>query len=496
MAKAGETAPPLGLASTIIYGLGGAATGVGYAALSGTVLQYYLNQVVGLAPIVVGTTILISLVLDAVVDPLIGQWSDNTRSNLGRRHPFMYTAAVLAALSFYGLWHAPSALSGGILLAFMLTLVVAVRIAVSMFDVPQNALAPELAPDYDKRTVLASFRFCFFVFGSAGMLYLLNAVFLHRYGMLSKTAYEQFGLFGAIIIFGFMMISAIGTQDRVRYLHKPPKRQVTIGQTFQEIAGTLGNPSLLALLASGVLGGAAGGMQTGLDFYFYPHLWGLTPSQLALLLPTASLASVIASFIAPSLSQKLGKKGTMITLFTLSTAVGLTPMTLKLFNLMPPTGSPWVFYILIAVAMVASVLAIMGFIIITSMMADVAEDTAVKTGVRSEGLLFATNGLVPKFTTGIGAFFAGVLLTAVHFPAHATPGTVPPELMRHLVVLYLPTYAVLVILSIVVLVFYRIDKSTHEHNLARLEEMEVLGMAAHKPDASAGPEHIRSSQTA
>ena len=92
--------------------MGGAATGVGYAALSGTVLQYYLNQVIGLAPIIVGTTILISLVLDAVIDPLLGQWSDNFRSGLGRRHPFMYTAAALAALSFYGLWHAPKALSG------------------------------------------------------------------------------------------------------------------------------------------------------------------------------------------------------------------------------------------------------------------------------------------------------------------------------------------------------------------------------------------------
>jgi Na+/melibiose symporter-like transporter len=497
MAKAAETAPPLGLLSTINYGLGGAATGVGYAALSGTVLQYYLNQVVGLPPMVVGTTILISLILDAVIDPLLGQWSDNFRSRLGRRHPFMYTAAALAALSFYGLWHAPSALSGGLLLAFMLALVVAVRISVSMFDVPQNALAPELAPDYDKRTVLASFRFCFFVFGSAGMLYLLNAVFLKKYGMLSHTAYAQFGLVGAIIIFVLMMISGLGTQDRVRYLHVPPARRVTLNQTFKEIVGTIGNPSLLALLASGVLGGAAGGMQTGLDFYFYPHLWGLTPSQLALLLPTASLASVIASFIAPSLSQRLGKKGTMISLFTGSSVVGLSPMTLKLFNLMPPSGSDAVFYILISVAMVSSILAIMGFIIITSMVADVVEDTAVKTGVRSEGLLFATNGLVPKFTTGIGAFFAGVLLTAVKFPAHAVPGSVPASLMRHLVVLYLPTYATLVALSIVVLALYRIDRNTHERNLAALEEMEALGQTTGPTDqAPPAAAAIVSGQTA
>ena len=140
----------------------------------------------------------------------------------------------------------------------MLTLlVVMVRISVSLFDVPQNALAPELAPDYDRRTVLASFRFCFFVLGLAGMLYLLNAVFLHKYGMLSHTAYGEFGTFGAVTIFVIMMISSLGTQSRVRYLHRPPKRSVTLAQTFREIITTIGNPSLLALLASGVLGGAA-----------------------------------------------------------------------------------------------------------------------------------------------------------------------------------------------------------------------------------------------
>ena len=481
MANTALSAPPLGTATKVSYGLGGAAAGVGAAALSGTVLQYYLNQVVGLPAIVVGTTILVSLIIDALVDPLVGQWSDNFQSRLGRRHPFMYVAAFLAAASFYGLWHAPQNLSGAPLLAFMLTLVVAVRISVSIFDVPQAALAPELAPDYDRRTVLASFRFCFYVLGLATMLYLLNAVFLHKYGMLSHTAYGQFGAVGAVTIFVMMMVSGLGTQSRVRYLHTPPKRKVTLVQTFREIAATIGNPSLLAILASGVLGGAAAGMQTGLDFYFYPHLWGLVPAQLALLLPAASLASVVAAFIAPSLSKRLGKKGTMVSLFTASAVVGLTPMTLKLFGLMPPTGSPWIFIILIFVAVVATTLGIIGFIIITSMVADVVEDTAVKTGVRSEGLLFATNGLVPKFTTGIGAFFAGVLLTVVQFPAHAVQGTVPAELMRHLVVLYLPTYATLVFLSIAVLMFYRIDRNTHERNLERLQELAALHMAVDQP---------------
>ena len=53
------------------------------------------------------------------------------------------------------------------------------------------------------------------------------------------------------------------------------------------------------------------------------------------------------------------------------------------------------------------------------MIADVVEDSAVKTGVRSEGLLFAANGLLPKFTTGIGILVGNMMLEFVHFPAAA-----------------------------------------------------------------------------
>ena len=488
MAEAVSSGRPLKLATKVNYGLGAAGTGVAYAALSGTVLQYFLNQVMGLPAILVGTAIMVSLIVDAVIDPLIGQWSDNLQSRWGRRHPFMYASAFLAAISFYALWHAPASLTGIPLLAYMLVLLIAMRIAVSLFDVPNNALSPELAPDYDQRTVLASYRFFFFVFGSTAMSILLNGFFLrkdatHPLGLLNKVGYEQFGLAGAIVILITILASSLGTHDQIRYLHRPPKREVSTSQALSEVFATLSNPSLLVLLASGVLGGAAAGMQTGLDYYFYTHLWGLQPSQLAILLPIITLGSVVAVIAAPPLSKKFGKKGAMIGLFTVSTLVTLTPFSLKLLNLMPPAGSPWIFIVLTTTATTSLVFGITGLIIITSMVADVAEDTAVKTGVRSEGLLFAANGLVPKFTAGLGAFFAGILVTAVHFPTHAVQGTVPMETMRHLVILYLPTYAGLVIASVGVLVFYRIDRGTHERNLERLQEMGALGMASESGEA-------------
>jgi len=103
----------------------------------------------------------------------------------------------------------------------------------------------------------------------------------------------------------------------------------------------------------------------------------------------------------------------------------------------------------------------------------------VKTGVRSEGVLFAANGLVPKFTTGLGAFIAGSLISLVGFPVQAQPGTVDPDIVRHLALYYIPCVILLNGGSVVVLSFYKIDRQAHERNVAHLREAAALAETAH-----------------
>ncbi len=83
----------------------------------------------------------------------------------------------------------------------------------------------------------------------------------------------------------------------------------------------------------------------------------------------------------------------------------------------------------------------------------------------------------------MGIFLSNGLLTVVHFPSHALQGTVPWDIMRHMALLFLPMYAGLVALSLVVLFFYRIDKATHERNLAAIRDAAA---AANQVMAGAG----------
>src|SRR5436190_18873436 len=81
------------------YGFGSVSFGVKDNGFSYLLLIFY-NQVIGLPATMVSIALLIALVFDACIDPMIGQVSDNLRSRWGRRHPFMYGAALPVALSY------------------------------------------------------------------------------------------------------------------------------------------------------------------------------------------------------------------------------------------------------------------------------------------------------------------------------------------------------------------------------------------------------------
>jgi Na+/melibiose symporter-like transporter len=493
-------APRLGLATKVSYGLGSVAQGVGLVALSTSVINYYLVSVVGLRPAVVGLVIMVSLIIDAVVDPAIGRWSDTFRSKLGRRHPFMYASTIPIALCTVLLWRHPAWISATGMPVYVFTVLVILRVAGGFYQIPSDALAPELAPDYHERTTLLSWRYFFGLFGLVFVSVLLNGVFLRRdaanpLGQNNPAGYANFGIAAAVIAVACILISAATTQRYIPFLQRPPRRRQSFGEAAREILTVITNPSLLAIMASGLVSGVAGGITESQRNFMSYDFWGLTPQVIAALTVAVAPASLLGVVAAPLLTRALDKKRTMMTVFTLSIFAGVVPVSLRLLGVLPPNGSPAIPIILGADLFIATVLGISGFVIVGSMIADVVEDSAVKTGIRSEGLLFAANGLLPKFTTGIGVMVGNFMLEFVRFPATAANGrivAVDPAIMHKLALISLPVGAILNLIAVGVLIFYRIDRGTHEANLEALRlaatltepPMETIGGPA-VPDPTA-----------
>ena len=76
-----------------IYGGGGQA-------MIGVLYFFFLTDIIGLKPVLAGIVTLISEIWDAISDPLMGVLSDNTRSKLGRRRPYVLLGGCLLPIAF------------------------------------------------------------------------------------------------------------------------------------------------------------------------------------------------------------------------------------------------------------------------------------------------------------------------------------------------------------------------------------------------------------
>ena len=106
----------------------------------------------------VGWAILLGRIVDAIADPLVGAWSDATRTPLGRRRPFLIYGALPLALSFAALWWAPTVLSDVGRMLYLTVMTSAFLFLFTVYTAPYLALLPELATSLQGRVRLATWQ--------------------------------------------------------------------------------------------------------------------------------------------------------------------------------------------------------------------------------------------------------------------------------------------------------------------------------------------------
>lgn len=82
------------------YALGEGAVSLSMNGIANFGMLFY-TQVLGLGPKYAGLALSVTLIWDAISDPIMGHITDNTRSRFGRRHPYMITGGLLLAVSFF-----------------------------------------------------------------------------------------------------------------------------------------------------------------------------------------------------------------------------------------------------------------------------------------------------------------------------------------------------------------------------------------------------------
>ena len=466
----------LSLGVRLTYGFGAVAYGIKDNGFAYFLLLFY-GTVVGLEPALAGTALLIALVFDSLSDPIVGYWSDNTRSRWGRRHPFMYAAAIPVALCYSLLWRPPD-WGDGALFLYLVVLAILIRTLITFFETPSSALMPELTADYDERTTIQAWRSFFGWAGGAGMAVFMYAFLLvpsetYPVGALNRDGYETYGVISGGVILVAILVSALGTHHRIGSLMAPPPRaRVGLKAVFKEVIETLADRSFFALFISSIASAVATGLTAALTFIMLTYFWAFSSLEVFYWTLLVVLSALMGLLIAPWASKRWGKKGAALRLGILAFTVQPLPVLFRLLGWMPENGDPLLFPILATVNTIDLGLIIAMQAIFFSMLADLVEHSEVKTGRRSEGVFFSALTFIRKTTQGIGAFVAGLILQAVAFPDGASPTEVPAESVVQLGTLLVPSQWFLWSFMLVALAYYRLDRAQHQSNLTAIQSRD------------------------
>ncbi|MDP6181687.1 MAG: MFS transporter [SAR86 cluster bacterium] len=218
----------LSFSTKFFYGFGSISFGIKNNGFSYFVLFVY-SIAFGLEPWMAGLALNLILVADAITDPVVGYYSDRLRSRWGRRHPFMYAAAIPVTLSYYYLWVPPADLTQWQLFTYLLVCATIIRVFITFYEVPSVALGPELTDSYVDRTSLMSYRYFFGWFGGLTTYNLVWWVFEDKYegGRTNPELWAEYGLIAAILIFIGIIVTSLGTHRHIPNLIEPPERKKT-----------------------------------------------------------------------------------------------------------------------------------------------------------------------------------------------------------------------------------------------------------------------------
>ena len=461
------------LPARLFFGIGAAAEGTQNVAFNVFLLFYY-NQVLGLPGTWTGAALFLALCIDSLMDPLVGSLSDGWHSRLGRRHPFMYAAALPMAASFLLLFRPPEGLGGPGLFAWLLACSVGVRVSMTLYQIPSGAMVPELTADYDERTSLVSWRV---LFGWLGAIVIAQLGYLVYFGhpeggsdgRLDASRYAGFGLACALAAGSVILASSLGTHRLIPRLRAVSSAPFTLGRFAGELRDVAANRSFRMLLGAALFASVAGGFSDVVGLYVNTYFWELSTEQIAILV-YGMVASVLIGFMVTGpLTERFDKKQAALGLAGFAIGLGPLPIFLRLLDWFPRNGDRLIVPLLFAHNVVIVTCVVSIGIIVASMIADVVDENELQTGRRQEGLFMATIAFTTKATSGLGGLFAGIALDAIAFPRGSVPGGVAPEKVEALGLAVGPGLMAFFLLTLVFLARYTITRERHREVLEALE---------------------------
>lgn len=405
-----------------------------------TLLLLYYSQVLGLPASYASIVLAISLVVDAFTDPMVGAYSDNLRSRLGRRHPFMIASILPVCVAIYALFAPPAEVSQTLLSVWMLVCTLLVRVSFTFFAVPWGAIAAELSQDYSERTSIIAYRMMIGGLGGVVFIFAIYSAFpasdAFENGLFDPQNYQAFALTIAGLMFVWMSFSTFTTLNQVQYLPQPTSAVSTtsIRDMMSRVAQAMGNKNFRTLFVATLIAGGVAGTGLVFDTYMNTFFWGFGPEDLRWF--ALSFLGMAASFVTIGpLQRRFEKRDIMLVSLFVMTLLQILKVGLRFADILPANDDPLLLPILVLHAGAMGYCYFVMIMMFASMMADVVDEQEHSNGLRQEGIFSGGITFSGKATTGLGLVLGGFLLEyVISFPVGMEPGEVGRDILVNMAI--------------------------------------------------------------
>lgn len=406
------------------------------------VLPTFYATAIGLDLKVVGGIFFVARLWDVFVDPLVGTFSDRTRSAWGRRRPWIVAGGVVTMLAAAFVFFPPERVTS----LFLVLALMGLYLGWTMVMVPHYSWAAELDDSYHGRTRVAGVRDAAYFVGI-----FLGAVLI---GVMSRLGHDLDRASTAAFGVATFVLVPLATFVAVRSVPDPPRTEEhgSIADLVDVLRRSPPFRRLLVLYACGQLAAALSNSLAVLYVIRYLH----APKLVGPVVLVNYLALVLALPAWIRLSYRIGKHRaaawSMGSLILVCLAIAFIPQ-----------GATTVFLVLAGLAGVALGGALS---LPNAITADVVDYDTLRSGRERAGLHFSLKLLVMKAASAVAIGVAFPLLDLLGFDAQAAPGSALAD--RGLDALrYFYALAPVPLLLVAILLVWRFPLDARRHGIIR-----------------------------
>jgi GPH family glycoside/pentoside/hexuronide:cation symporter len=459
------------------YSLGDAGANFVFQTMILFQLNFYTDTM-GIAAAIAGSLLLVGRLWDAFFDPLMGVISDRTNTRWGKFRPWVLWSALPWGLVMVLAYTTPNYTTTGKVIYACLTNVLLMTLY-SVNNTPYSAMTGVMTGNINERTSLSSYRFV-----SAMIAQLMVGGFtlplVSKFGQGNNAKGWQMTItLWAVLCVVLFVLTFLSTRERI---HPDPKQKLSVKQDFSSLVK---NGPWIVMFIVTLAHFIVAAMRGGTVLYYFEYymnrerlfevlqtlgltngagtggLWHSLLNTFGLIVDTekrnvasvgfslfnmsSQIVTVIGVMCSTMLSIRFGKKAVVIVGFF------LTAIFMTLFVLLPADaiGATFLLEYARALAFAPTIP------LLWAMFADVADYAEWKTGRRTTGVIYATIMFSLKAGLSLGGAFAGWLLSAYGYKAHAVQTAEALLGIRLTISVYPAIFFFIVVFS---MFFYTIDK--------------------------------------